>query len=201
MINEIGLFKEEFGDEPQKRLVQAVYTTCHEAARYAYAAMPDFAASVIPSLRRYLLEQEIQNGAWGPTLRVSIKAGHNCSYCLLESPRVALTVVTRSEPASFVEPYRYRETLAQPAQQELFSRGGELRAAEKLYALLQYGGSASSRDPQFVRICFPTVDGSMAPGVVDLLSDHAEFVASIGNVGVVPEPDVRISLTRKPKEA
>lgn len=96
-------------------------------------------------------------------------------YTEIKSEKITITAVTRNKRVKRIEPYRYRETLANSDQMSLYE--GNLTSYEHLYALLVFGGHYAAKFPSIVEFCFPTSTGEIGSGAIDLLRTYPDILS------------------------
>lgn len=199
MSRESDLFHEQVPIRVQKAMLRAAFEGCIVAHAQASEHGREWLVDAVPPNRRLQVESRLQNLVLGDGFTVSLERTNSSHYTKIESDRVVITAVTRAAPVNYVKPYRYRETLATPAQMDWLAEPIQVPPdGAKLFALFMYGGRHNRKYPQHARIAFPAPDGSLAPGTIDLMTLYPDVVNEyVPETTVEVEPQV--TLRRKGK--
>jgi hypothetical protein len=200
MSNESELFHREFAKPLQAHLVRAVIDGCQAAHVKSRAISKEFFHDAIPANRRLEVEQRLHQLLLPDTFSVTVEKTPSTHYTKIESERLVITAVTRTQEVDWVPPYRYRGTLAESAQMSWDWLGKRIPKGERLFALVIYGGAHWSKMPTMLSVVFPLPDGTFAPGSIDLLEEHASTVASYSTKPKPMEPAVALRRVKKPEE-
>lgn len=137
---------------------------------------PDFERDIVPDLRRVNLLSGLMFATYGRGIAVNRVAHQGGSHVEIAGEGFLITSITRANMPTNVEPHQYRETLARIAQFNLFQPNTPPPSDHFLYGLLIFGGHFSRKLPTFCKMTFPTVDGELAPGTIDLLAECAHIL-------------------------
>jgi hypothetical protein len=182
-LTEEAFFRQHVPVTLRRAVTRAVLGGCVKAYQEAQERDKDFLVDAIPHLRRLRVEPALAKLILPKGFSSEIRRTPSSSYTQISTDRVVITAVTRADDVRWVEPYRYRETLARGPQLDMFEEGREIvDSSRKLYALLIYGGPHSARLPTLARFVFPDPTGNILSDGVNLLVEHAEIVASYTEV-------------------
>jgi hypothetical protein len=195
-MNEEDYFRNFVPESLRKRFVRAVLDGCTSAYDDAQQRDKDFFVDAVPALRRLAVEPILSKLVLPNGFESEIIRTPSTNYTQISSDKIVITAVTRAEEVNFVEPYRYRETLARGRQRSFaFARDYEDQDnSHKLYALLVYGGPHSQRIPTVARFVFPNPQGDIISDGINLISDYANIVDSYRDgfdAGKGAEPSLR----------
>jgi hypothetical protein len=185
-------FRQNFPRGLLRNIARAVVDTGRTA--YADARQFDEARLFLDAdvaFRRLYMERALRTLVLPPGFQFETPRTPSGSYVLLRSDRIVLTACTRDEDVSFVEPYRYRETLARGRQMTLFDVTGQFDPATSLYALLIYGGTHGRRTPSLAKITFPLPSGRIDTSI-DLIAEFPEVFASDEDEAGSAEAEIRL---------
>jgi hypothetical protein len=175
MQSEAEFFRAHVPVAFRRRLLTVVFDGCGAAFRQARARDEDFFVDAVPQLRRLEVEPALSKLILPRGWVSEVIRTPSTNYTQLSSDKVVITAVTRADEVTYVEPYRYRATLARSRQIVMSFVEGvrpEPQVGDKLYALLVYGGPHKAPLPSIARIVFPDENGSIQTDDVNLMLDH-----------------------------
>lgn len=175
MSRESDLFRRYAPKSLQRALLRAAMEGCGKAHDDAMRRGKPWMFDALPTCRRLEVETRLQDLVLPPGFTVSLNETPSTHYTQIESDKLVITAVTRSESVEWVPPYRYRETLATSPQIDWLQPYTPADNA-RLYALLIYGGRHGVKYPTVVEIGFPTPTGALAPGKIDLSIEFPDIV-------------------------
>ena len=171
-------FRANFPVPLLRNIARAVVDT----GRAAYVKAKEFEPSMFldadVSFRRLLMEQALRTLVLPAGFQFETPRTPSGSYVKLWSSHVVLTACTRDEDVTHVEPYRYRETLAEGSQLTMFNRAGEFDPKTSLYCLLIYGGTHGRSTPSLAKIAFPMPDGRIFSSI-NLMKEFPEIFGAV----------------------
>jgi hypothetical protein len=180
MSTESDLFHQEVPKRLQIALYRSILDGCaaaHDVAKANHSG--EWFHEAVYMNRRLEVEKRLRDLVLPKGFALSIEKTPSTHYSKIQSKKIVLTAVTRTRRVSWVKPEPYRETIALPAQTELFADDRLCaNAGKRLHGLVIYGGPPSRRLPSQARIVFPTMAGDFAPGAIELASLYPEVLAA-----------------------
>ena len=184
-----------------RAIVRAISQGCIAAYEDASERDPDFFLDAIPAFRRLKVEPILSKMLLPAGFESEIVRTPSSHYTMISSDKIVVTAVSRSKSVKFVKPYKYRSTLARGPQESFFFVKDALPkdSANKLFALLVYGGRHSERIPTEARFVFPTVSGHIKSDGINLCLEYSDIFDSYRDVSE-PGNGAEPSLKEEKKE-
>lgn len=177
MSRESEFYRKHVSAAVDQRLVRNAALAVSVAQRLS-RLFPDLEKDGTPAFRRLSFISETLFTSFPPEASAHRREHHGGNHVEIRSGRVILTSLTRATMPSSVDPQEYIKTIAESAQMNLpFDANAKVSEEElSLYGLIIFGGPHNALLPEFVHVAFPTPEGELAPGTIDLLTDHGSIV-------------------------